>query len=66
MTYTLTVLSEGRAISWTTRHAQTAHKWFRFTVEHKRTIDTGAPVTLVSLSRNGTEIKAACCEEARP
>ena len=51
MKYTLTVLSHGREISWTTEQPQTAHRWFRFTVEHKQTIDTGASVTLVSLRR---------------
>ena len=59
MTYELTVLTAGnRRISWETDHPQTAHRWFRFTVKHERTIDDGSRVLLVSLRRNGTEIKA--------
>jgi len=61
--YKLTVLAHGRAISWETPYPQTAHKWFRFTVEHGRTIDTGEAVSLVALQRNGVEIKAAAISD---
>ena len=59
MNYELSVLSMGRRIAWTTEHPQTAHKWFRFTAKYGRTIDTGSPVSLVSLTRDGAEIKSA-------
>lgn len=58
-TYTLVCDSEGREISWTTAHAATAHKWYAFTCEHARAIDTGAPVFSVALWKDGKVIKSA-------
>ena len=64
MNYTLTVLAHGREISWSTPYSKTAHKWFRFTKNTGRTIDSGEPVTLISLRRNGIEIKATMVSDA--
>jgi hypothetical protein len=57
--YELSVLAHGRRIAWETDSPQTAYKWFRFTVETGRTIDSGEQVTLVALTCNGAEIKSA-------
>lgn len=60
MKYELSVLTcHEERISWSTDYPGTAHKWFNFTVKHGRTIDSGSPVTLISLTRNGAEIKSA-------
>ena len=59
--YELTVRVAGRhdEISWETPHAQTAHKWFDFTVQHGKTIDTGSPVVFCRLERDGKLVKSA-------
>jgi hypothetical protein len=64
--YELIAKVRDRQISWTFRHASTAHKRFAETVATGRTIDTNQPCSHAELRRDGALVKSAMIGERAP